>query len=116
IIAERGEVVAAIFGKDAETLADALAQHGVTKVYAVKHDALAQYTPDSYSQAFVQVINEVAPDAIVAGHTAIGRDLAPRVAGRLGYGLVSDVTAVEAGPLFTRPIYAGKAFQRRKFA
>ncbi|MCK9927187.1 electron transfer flavoprotein subunit alpha/FixB family protein, partial [Frankia sp. Mgl5] len=84
--------------------------------YAVKHDALAQYTPDSYSQAFVQVINEVAPDAIVAGHTAIGRDLAPRVAGRLGYGLVSDVTAVEAGPLFTRPIYAGKAFQRRKFA
>lgn len=114
-IAEGGEVVAAVFGKDAESFADALAHHGAVKVYAVKHEALAQYTPDSYSQAFAQVINEVSPDAIVAGHTAIGRDLAPRVAARFGYGLVSDVTAVEAGPLFTRPIYAGKAFQKRKF-
>ncbi|NGQ94416.1 electron transfer flavoprotein subunit alpha/FixB family protein [Brevibacillus sp. SYP-B805] len=114
-IAEGGEIVAAVFGSDEAALANKLAEYGAGKVYLVKHDALATYTPDGYTQAFVQVINEVAPDAIVTGHTAIGRDVAPRVAARLGYGLISDVTGVEAGPVFTRPIYAGKAFQKRRF-
>jgi electron transfer flavoprotein alpha subunit len=43
----------------------------------------------------------------------MGKDLAPRVAARLGVGLASDCTkvAVKDGTLeFTRPIYAGKAF------
>jgi electron transfer flavoprotein alpha subunit len=114
-IAGGGEIVAAVFGSNAEAYAAPLAQHGASKVYAVKHDALEQYTPDGYSQAFAQVIHAVQPDAIVSGHTAIGRDLAPRVAARLGYGLISDVTAVDAELIFTRPIYAGKAFQKRKF-
>jgi electron transfer flavoprotein alpha subunit len=114
-IAEGGEIVAAVIGSSDAALANKLAEHGASKVYLVNHASLATYTPDGYSQAFVQVINTVAPDAIVAGHTAIGRDLAPRVAARLGYGLVSDATGVEAGPVFVRPIYAGKAFQKRKF-
>jgi electron transfer flavoprotein alpha subunit len=51
------------------------------------------------------------------GHTAMGRDLAPRLAARLGWGLVSDVTEVakEGTELrFTRPIYAGKAFEQKE--
>ncbi|HZG15920.1 MAG TPA: electron transfer flavoprotein subunit alpha/FixB family protein [Candidatus Bathyarchaeia archaeon] len=114
-IAEGGEVVAAIFGGADEALANKLAEYGAGKVYLVKHDALNAYTPDAYTQALTQVIEQVGPDAIVTGHTAIGRDLAPRVAARLGYGLVSDATGIEAGPAFIRPIYAGKAFQKRKF-
>lgn len=113
-IAEGGEVVVAIFG-EGDALAPALAKHGASKIYVVKNGSLAQYTSDAYSQALSQLVSAVSPDAIVAGHTAIGRDLAPRVAARLGYGLVSDVTTIEAGPVFTRPIYAGKAFQKRKF-
>lgn len=114
-IAEGGEIVAAVFGTADEALANKLAEYGASKIYLVKNDALNSYTPDAYTQAVVQVINQAGPDAIVAGHTAIGRDLAPRVAARLGYGLVSDATGVEAGPVFIRPIYAGKAFQKRKF-
>jgi electron transfer flavoprotein alpha subunit len=114
-LAEGGEVVAAVLGTDGASLAPALGQHGAGKVYVVNNSALAHYTPDGYSQALVQLIQFVSPDAIVMGHTSIGRDLAPRVAARLGYGLVSDVTGLEAGPVFIRPIYAGKAFQKRKF-
>jgi electron transfer flavoprotein alpha subunit len=54
---------------------------------------------------------------ILIGHTSIGKDLAPRVAARLSLGLVSDVTNVELNGsdiIFTRPIYAGKAFQKKK--
>ncbi len=114
-IAAGGEVIAAVLGKQAGDYANTLAAYGAGKVVVVDNDALAQYTPDGYVQALAEVIKQVGPDAIVAGHTSIGRDLAPRVAARFGYGLISDVTAVEDGGVFTRPIYAGKAFQKRKF-
>lgn len=114
-LAEGGEIVAGVFGADAATHAVTLGQHGASTVYTADHTALAQYTPDAYVQALTQLIELASPDAVVLGHTAIGRDIAPRVAARLGYGLVSDVTSVEAGPVFVRPIYAGKATQTRKF-
>lgn len=114
-LADGGEVTAAVFGSNAAELAVTLGQHGASTVYTADHSALAQYTPDAYTQALVQLIELASPDAVVLGHTAIGRDVAPRVAARLGYGLVSDVTSLEAGEVFVRPIYAGKAFQQRKF-
>jgi len=115
VLAEGGEVVAAVFGANAADLAVTLGQHGAGTVYTADHSALAQYTADAYSQALTQLIELAHPDAVVLGHTAIGRDVAPRVAARLGFGLVSDVTSLEAGSVFVRPIYAGKAFQQRKF-
>ncbi|WP_035300443.1 electron transfer flavoprotein subunit alpha/FixB family protein [Brevibacillus thermoruber] len=115
VLAEGGEVVAALFGPDSGAHAAVLGHHGAGTVYVADHAALAQYTPDAYTQALKQLIDFVSPDAVVLGHTAIGRDVAPRVAARLGYGLISDVTGLEAGPVFTRPIYAGKAFQKRTF-
>ncbi|MGG3886403.1 electron transfer flavoprotein subunit alpha/FixB family protein [Brevibacillus panacihumi] len=115
LIADGGEVVAGVFGAGAAAYAATLGHHRAAMVYAAEHEALAQYTPDAYTQAVTQLIELAAPDAVVLGHTAIGRDVAPRVAARLGYGLVSDVTGIEAGPVFIRPIYAGKAFQKRKF-
>ncbi|MEJ8548401.1 electron transfer flavoprotein subunit alpha/FixB family protein [Brevibacillus borstelensis] len=115
-LAEGGEVVAALLGPNTASHAAVLGHHGAGTVYVADHADLGQYTPDAYSQALKQLIEFVGPDAVVLGHTAIGRDVAPRVAARLGLGLVSDVTALEAGPVFVRPIYAGKAFQKRRFA
>lgn len=113
-ISQGGEIIAVVMGPGADGFAGVLGQYGAHKLYAVTNDELKAYTPDGYTQALTQVINQVNPDAIIAGHTAIGRDLAPRVAARLGYGLISDVTAVD-NDVFTRPIYAGKAFEKRKF-
>jgi electron transfer flavoprotein alpha subunit len=55
--------------------------------------------------------------AVVLAATATGKDLAPRVAAKLGVGLAGDVTdlAVEGGAVTaTRPVYAGKALLRVK--
>jgi electron transfer flavoprotein alpha subunit len=117
-VAEGGEVTAAVFGSNASQYVSILAQYGADKVYVVSHERLNQYTPDAYTQAMIEVINVATPDVIFIGHTAMGKDLAPRVAARLGLGLISDVTdiAVEGNEvIFTRPIYAGKAFQKKKF-
>jgi len=117
-IAEGGEVAAAVFGAKATEHLGVLARHGADRVYVVNGD-LEPYRTECYTQAARQVIEQARPDVILMGHTGIGKDLAPRLAARLDMGLVSDVTdvAVEGGEvIFTRPIYAGKAFQRRKFA
>ncbi len=116
-VAEGGEIVTAVFGSKATLYADALAQHGADKVYAVSDERLDVYVSDAYVQAFYQLLLEVDPDVIFMGHTAIGKDLAPRIAAKAGLGLISDVSdiAVEGTEIiFTRPIYAGKAFQKKK--
>ena len=50
------------------------------------------------------------------GHTALGKDVSPRIASKLNSGLISDVISIEvAGEniVFTRPIYSGKAFEKK---
>lgn len=114
-----GRVSAALFGTGAERFAAELAREGASRVYIVPHRALDRYTPDGYAQAWVRVIREAAPDAVIAPHTAAGRDAAAKTAARLGAGLISDVTGIARGPdgelRFTRPIYAGKALETRRF-
>ena len=55
--------------------------------------------------------------AVVFAATATGRDLAPRVAARLGVGVASDLTDLKAegsAIVATRPVYAGKALLKVK--
>lgn len=116
-IAKGGEIIAVTFGSSATKYVDQLGKYGANKVYTVTNKELDTYTTDAYSQALRQVIDAVQPEAILIPHTGIGRDLAPRVAARLGLGLVSDITDIEVDGdevIFTHPIYAGKAFEKRK--
>ncbi|MCU6598999.1 electron transfer flavoprotein subunit alpha/FixB family protein [Peribacillus frigoritolerans] len=116
-IAEGGEIIAVAIGSDATHYAKTLGKHGAKKVYIVGNKELEVYTTDAYSQALRQIIDEVEPEAILMPHTAIGKDLAPRIAARFGLGLLSDVTDVQVDGgevVYTRPIYSGKAFEKRK--
>lgn len=74
---------------------------------------LAHYTTGAYTSVLNQLIRAHEPAAFLLGNTAIGKDLAPRLAQRLGAGLASDCTGMEADPeqflTFKRPLYAGKA-------
>lgn len=117
-IAEGGEVAAVLFGAVQDGQVEELGKYGANRVYAVARDELKQYSPDAYKQAMLQVIKRVNPDAIVLGHTGIGKDVAPRIAARLGLGLITDCTDVQSSGgdlIFVRPIFAGKAFQKKKF-
>ncbi|MCM2534265.1 electron transfer flavoprotein subunit alpha/FixB family protein [Neobacillus pocheonensis] len=116
-IAEGGEIIAVAFGSEATHYAHILGKHGANKVYIVENNELNVYTTDAYLQAFRQVVDCLEPEAILMPHTAIGKDLAPRIAARFGLGLVSDITdvQVENGEvLFTQHIYSGKAFEKKK--
>lgn len=110
-IAEGGSVTAVAIGQ--EGFAQDLIQRGADRVIAVKGESLANYTPDGWLGSLQKVCLEVKPDAVLFGHTGIGRDLAPRFAMRNAAGMVSDATDVQVegdSVVFTRPVYAGKAY------
>ncbi|MEH7399672.1 MULTISPECIES: electron transfer flavoprotein subunit alpha/FixB family protein [Bacillaceae] len=115
-VAEGGEVVAVLVGKSVSTLATEMIQYGADRAIVVEDEKLASYTSDGYSQALLAVIDQEKPEGLVFGHTALGKDLSPKLAARMQSGLISDVTAIEVAGgniVFTRPIYSGKAFEKK---
>ncbi|MCP8967377.1 electron transfer flavoprotein subunit alpha/FixB family protein [Ectobacillus ponti] len=115
-IAEGGEVVGLLIGSSVSALANELIAYGADRVVTVEDEKLAVYTSDGYAQAVLAVVGEEQPEGLVFGHTALGKDLAPKLAAKLNAGLVSDATALEAvggNIVFTRPIYSGKAFEKK---
>ncbi|EIJ79196.1 electron transfer flavoprotein, alpha subunit [Bacillus methanolicus PB1] len=115
-VAEGGEVVGVLVGESVSALGVELIHYGADRVVVVEDEKLKQYTPDGYSQALMAVIESENPEGIVFGHTALGKDLSPKIASKLNSGLISDVTGIEeAGGnlVFTRPIYSGKAFEKK---
>ena len=116
-ISDGGEVVAVLLGDAVQDLAAELGKYGADRVITVEHPHLKQYTSDGYGQAFMAVIDQENPEAIVFGHTALGKDLSPKIASKLQIGLISDVTAIEGegeDAVYIRPIYSGKAFEKVK--
>jgi electron transfer flavoprotein alpha subunit len=112
LVAESGTVTALLIGGDS-THGETLIQRGADKVLLVGGDSLKNYTPDGWLGALQAAYLDLKSDAVFFGHTGIGRDLAPRFAMRNAAGLVTDATDVKLADdnvVFTRPIYAGKAY------
>jgi len=115
-VADGGEIAAVAFGTQAEGFIEPLSHHGADKIYLLNSPSLDQYIADVYKEAFMQVVEAFQPDVIFVGHTPNGRDFAPRIAQALQVGMISDniaVDVVEGKIVFTRPIYAGKAFVKK---
>lgn len=115
-ISEGGEVVAVLIGNGISSLSSELIYYGADRVITVEDNMLNTYTSDGFSQALLAVIQKERPEAIIFGHTALGKDLSPKIAAKLNSGLLSDVTVIEVigeNVVFTRPIYSGKAFEKK---
>lgn len=109
---ESAEIVAVVLGESVSDAAEEMVKYGADRVITAESDKLKEYTPEAYSQVLMEVIEKEQPEGIVIGHTYIGRDIAPKLASKLGAGLISDVTAIEGADQFIRPIYSGKAFEK----
>ena len=111
-----GQVVAVLVAPAAAAAKGAQAGHyGADQVLHAAHDAFANYLPDVFAGAVVEAQKKAGATHVLFSASAMGKDLAPRVAARLDAGLASDCTHldVEGGRLVaTRPVYAGKAIQK----
>jgi electron transfer flavoprotein alpha subunit len=102
-----GACHAVVLGKGVDAVGAEAAGYGVKKVFVVENDALEHYVADAYTEALAQLVKDKAIEVLVATSTAIGKDLLPRVAARLGAGMASDVVHFNEDGTLTRPMYAG---------
>ena len=107
------EIEAVAIGNEIQNLN----QVNAAKVVHYKNGELENYSSSAYSDLFVEYAKESDADIFIFGNTAMGKDLAPRIAVRLEAGIVMDAVefSVEGGNIFaTRPVYAGKALTKVK--
>jgi electron transfer flavoprotein alpha subunit len=112
-------VTTVLIGPGTESLAGELASYGADRVVVCDDAAFGPYATESYARALAQAISDAKPAVVLVPFTAMGKDLAPRVAAKVGAGLASDCVALEAsgGKLVARrPMYAGKAYATVEWA
>ena len=108
------ELAIGLLGDTLDVPAQQAISHGADKVYAVTHPLLAQYQVDLHLTAMQALCGEITPRIVLIGRTIEGRELAPRLAFRLGVGLAQDCLeiSVDTGSkklLANRPVYGGNA-------
>lgn len=105
----------ALVGSEVKTLASEAIAAGADKVYVVDSPLLKDYQPEPYVLAMEKVMAQVLPQVVVMGQTAMGRDLAPRLAFRLKTTATMDCVDLAIDPaskrlLQTKPVYGGNAY------
>jgi len=107
-----GGVEAVVCAAGAVQGADQAAKYGADKIVTLTNPAFAKYAPEACAQALADRAKQGGYRTIVFAASATGKDLAPRVAAKLGVAVAADITdlAVDGGGVVvTRPVYAGKA-------
>ncbi len=107
-----GPVAAVLPGKGVAGLAGGLGKYGAGVVYVADQDILALYSAKGYVGALDAAATKENPEAVLIASTAMGKDMAPRLAARRDVSVLADVMdlRVESGRLVgSRPVYSGKA-------
>lgn len=106
------KLCAVLPGENVAPLADTLIEYGADIVYVADNPLLKQYTTDGYTKIIAEAVQQYKPEIVLYGATNIGRDLAPRIAARIGAGLTADCTGLAIDPedkklMQTRPAFGG---------
>ncbi|GHV60371.1 electron transfer flavoprotein subunit alpha [Spirochaetia bacterium] len=118
------KVVAILIGQGVKAKAQELITYGADSVLVIENDMVKEYVTEPYAKAVCKVIKDCDPSIVLYGATAIGRDLAPRVAARHHTGLTADCTKLEIGAeeggtkllWMTRPAFGGNIMATIKCA
>ncbi len=106
-------LVALLIGADLERHIPKLKEFGAERAILVESEGLRAYSPTAYAKALVQLIKDRRPKVVLAGGTALGKDLFGRAAARLDLGLASGCTELgfQDGRLkITRAVWGGILF------
>jgi len=106
------ELSAVAVGKGITKSAEVVFEYGAQKLYLVDSPVFEYNLDDVYSKILVQIISKQKPEIFLAGATAFGRTLIPKVAAILKTGLTADCTGLSIDKekktlLQTRPTFGG---------
>jgi electron transfer flavoprotein alpha subunit len=102
-----GEPVAVIFGETDDTAAKALGEYGATRVLSVTDPAIEDYLVAPKAEALAQIAEAMQPAAILITSTPEGKEIAGRLAVKLGSGLITDATDIAADSTTMQSVFAG---------
>lgn len=106
-----------LIGKDISNLPDEVNKYGADQILISDDNAFSLYNTETYAARFADIIKAINANLVLMAHTAMGKDLAPRVAEKMGAGLASDCINIELKEnelYFFRPMYAGKIIAKIK--
>lgn len=107
------------FGPGSDSLQSELSEYGVKKHFAFSAPETQLYNPQIYTQAVVDLFNEVGATALLGSGSALTKDLFPAVAANVDAGYASDcIDLTWEGSQFSarKPLYADKCFCKVEFA
>ncbi|MCL0076518.1 electron transfer flavoprotein subunit alpha/FixB family protein [Dehalococcoidia bacterium] len=110
-----GQGLSAVFvGNGITDVAGEAITLGADKVYVIDDPLFKDYVTDSYVGALEKLSNDAAPEILLLGQTVMGRDLAPRLAFRLGTAVTLDCVDLALDPdtkllQKSKPVYGGNA-------
>jgi len=114
-----GQVCGVVLGSGVSGIADELGKYGAEKVYVVDNDLLKDYTPEGYSKALAELIEQYKPAVVITGNSAVGQDFFPRAAASVNAGLTldaSDLDVTDDGRLVVkRTKYSNKSIATVEF-
>lgn len=108
------ELGAVLVGSNVTDFAKEAIAFGAHKVYVIDDSLLADYQTDSYVLVMEKLAKQLMPRIILLGQTSTGRELAPKLAFRLGTAAALDCVELAIDPesrllLQTKPVWGGNA-------
>jgi electron transfer flavoprotein alpha subunit len=102
-----GDPVAVVFGEADDMVAKALGEYGATRVLTVSDPAVNDYLVAPKAEALAQIADSLQPVAILITSTPEGKEIAGRLAVKLGSGLITDATDIGADGSTSQSVFAG---------
>ncbi|TGK08320.1 electron transfer flavoprotein subunit alpha/FixB family protein [Leptospira selangorensis] len=105
-----GKVTALLIGSGVEKFAGDLGAVGADSVVTVN---AGDFNAETWANLVAGVIKEKNPSVVLVPHTSQGKDYSPRVAVKVGAGIIADAVglSVDGGKVVAKkPIYSGKAY------
>ncbi|MCH5678015.1 electron transfer flavoprotein subunit alpha/FixB family protein, partial [Streptomyces gilvus] len=112
-----GEPVAVALGAGAENTAGVLAEHGATRVLTHEASEYADYLVVPKVDALQAAVAAVSPAAVLVPSSAEGKEIAARLALRIGSGIITDAVDLEPGaegPVATQSVFAASFTTRSR--
>ncbi|SFD07559.1 electron transfer flavoprotein subunit alpha/FixB family protein [Streptomyces aidingensis] len=112
-----GDPVAVFLGAGADTAAPVLAEYGAVRVLTADAPEFADYLVVPKVDALQAAVSLVSPAAVLVPSSAEGKEIAARLAVRLGSGIITDavdVTAGDEGPVATQSAFAASFTTRSR--
>jgi len=92
---KRGRVTAVLLGHQMEEVAREYIAYGAQRILLADHPQLTLYHTDLFTTIISDLIREHRPEIFLAGASEFGKELAARVAKRIGVGLGADCVSLD---------------------